>query len=224
MKKILIFGSGSHSKVVLSEILRIKNYKVIGFVDEKLKKGTVVGKFGNKTFKVICNISKLKSVVDKNTHGVIAIGSNFIRKKITNKVEKILKNFNWEKIISKNCIINGNVKIGKGTVIISGAVINTGCIIGKHCLINTSSSIDHDNIFKNFSSCGPNVTTGGNVLLGECSYLGISSTVKHMVKVGDNTVIGCQSMVTKNCKNNSLYFGIPAKKIRNRKMNEEYLQ
>jgi len=70
MKKILIFGSGSHSKVVLSEILQTKKYKVIGFVDEKLKKGTVVGKFGNKTFKVICNISKLKNIVDKILYGI----------------------------------------------------------------------------------------------------------------------------------------------------------
>ena len=34
MKKILIFGSGAHSKVILSEIIQIKGYRVIGFVDE----------------------------------------------------------------------------------------------------------------------------------------------------------------------------------------------
>ena len=40
MKKILIFWTGFHSKVILSEIIHIKGYKVIGFIDENLKKET----------------------------------------------------------------------------------------------------------------------------------------------------------------------------------------
>ena len=33
MKKIVIFGSGCHAKVVFSEIIKLKKYKFIGFVD-----------------------------------------------------------------------------------------------------------------------------------------------------------------------------------------------
>ena len=112
-----------------------------------------------------------------------------IRKKIAEEINKIYKNFNWATIISKNSTINGNVRIGKGSLIVSGAVINTGTKIGEHCLINTSSSIDHDNTFKNYSSTGPSVTTGGNVELGQCSHLGTGSTVKHQISIGDNTII-----------------------------------
>ena len=39
----------------------------------------------------------------------------------------------------------------------------------------------------------------------------------------DNTVIGIGSVVNKNCKKNSIYWGSPAKKIRLRKNNENYL-
>ncbi len=38
MKKILILGSGSHSKVIFSEIINLKKYKIIGFIDENKKK------------------------------------------------------------------------------------------------------------------------------------------------------------------------------------------
>ena len=71
-----------------------------------------------------------------------------------------------------------------------------------------------NNNFKNFSSTGPGVTTGGNVELGQCSHLGIASTIKNQISIGDNTIIGEQSMVLKNCNKNSVYYGIPAKKIR----------
>ena len=38
MKKIIIFGSGDHAKVVLNEILKLKKYDFLGFCDEKKKK------------------------------------------------------------------------------------------------------------------------------------------------------------------------------------------
>ena len=68
----------------------------------------------------------------------------------------------------KNCL-NGNVEIGEGSLIMPGVVINTETKIGKHCIINTSSSIDHHNYFKDYSSCGPGVITGGKVTIGENS-------------------------------------------------------
>ncbi len=223
MKEILIFGSESHSRIILSEIIQIKGYRVIGFIDENLKKETIIETYKNKKYKVVSNIKGINKLLNKNTFGIIGIGSNFLRKKVAEKVNKIYKNFNWTTIISKNSTINRNVRIGKGSLIVSGSVINTGTKIGEHCLINTSSSIDHDNIFENYSSTGPNVTTGGNVELGQCSHLGIGSTVKNQTSIGDNTIIGAQSMVLKNCNKNSVYYGIPAKKIRDRKDNSKYL-
>ena len=223
MKEILIFGSESHSRIILSEIIQIKGYRVIGFIDENLKKETIIETYKNKKYKVVSNIKGINKLLNKNTFGIIGIGSNFLRKKVAEKVNKIYKNFNWTTIISKNSTINRNVRIGKGSLIVSGSVINTGTKIGEHCLINTSSSIDHDNIFENYSSTGPNVTTGGNVELGQCSHLGIGSTVKNQISIGDNTIIGAQSMVLKNCNKNSVYYGIPAKKIRDREDNSKYL-
>ena len=223
MKEILIFGSEGHARIVLSEIIQIKGYRVIGFVDELKKKGTIIENYKNKKYKVVGNIKGINKLLNKNTFGIIGIGSNFIRKKIAEEINKIYKNFNWATIISKNSTINGNVRIGKGSLIVSASVINTGTKIGEHCLINTSSSIDHNNTFENYSSTGPGVTTGGNVELGQCSHLGIGSTVKHQTSIGDNTIIGAQSMVLKNCNKNSVYYGIPAKKISDREDSSKYL-
>ena len=222
-KKIIIFGSGVHAKVILSEIIQIDNYDVIGFVDDTKKIGSIIDNHKNRNYKIISDVKGIKKFINKDIMGIIGVGSNFIRKNISNKVEKKYKNFNWAKIVSNNSTLNGNVKIGKGSIIVSGSVVNTGTIIGDHCLINTSSSIDHDNIFNNFSSTGPGVTTGGNVELGNCSHLGIDSTIRHNISIKENTIIGARSLVLKNCDKNSVYYGSPAKKIRDRKYNSEYL-
>ena len=42
MDKIVIFGSGDHSKVIFSEIIKLKKFNFLGFVDDFKKKGEVI--------------------------------------------------------------------------------------------------------------------------------------------------------------------------------------
>ena len=224
-KNIVIFGSGAHSKIVFSEIIKFKKYNFLGFVDDFSQKGQKIITYKQKSY---FNLGKVKDVIKNNRgsnklYGIIGVGLNYIRKKIVKEVFKLDKTFKWETIISKDCILNGNIIIGEGSLVMSGVVINTQTTIGDHCIINTSSSIDHDNYFMDFSSCGPGVVTGGNVTLGENSYLGIGSIVKHGVKIGKNTVIGGNSFVNKKCLDDFLYFGVPVKQIRKIKADEKYL-
>ena len=119
--------------------------------------------------------------------------------------------------------MNKNVKIGKGTIVMPGCVLNQGVKIGNHCIINTSSSIDHYNIFLDFSSCGPGVISGGNVVVGKRSHIGIGSVIKNNVKIKNDTVIGGKSYLNKNCEALNIYYGNPAKKIKKRVFNQNYL-
>ena len=212
MKKIVIFGSGCHAKVVFSELAKLKKYEVLGFVDNFLPKNKKIIRHRNKYILTIGNIKNLKKY--KNVCGVIGVGSSSLRKKIYLEIKSEIKNFKFEKIVSKSSIVDSNVIIGEGTVVISNSIINTGTIIGKHCLINTSCSIDHDNFFNDFSGTGPGVITGGKVTIGNESYIGIGSTIKDHIKIGKNTFIGGSSYVNKNCENNTLYYGVPCKKIK----------
>ena len=63
----------------------------------------------------------------------------------------------------------------------------------------------------------------GNVKIDKFSHLGIGSVVLNNCKIGLNTIIGAKSTVTKNCKKNSTYIGSPVKKIKSRKLWDNYL-
>ena len=225
-KNILIFGSGVHSMVIFSEIIKLDNYNFLGFVDDFSNKGKKIITYKKRSF---FNLGKIEDVIKKKSLkkrlcGIVGVGFNFYRKKIVNKVFQLDKLFKWESVISKDCVLNGNVNIGEVSFIMSGVTINTQTIIGKHCFINTSSSIGFKNNFMDFSSCGPGVVIGGNVTIGEGSYLGIGSVVKNNIEIGKNTVVGGNSFVNRTCKKNSLYFGVPIKRVRDRKINENYLK
>jgi len=65
-----------------------------------------------------------------------------------------------------------------------------------------------------FSSVGPNVTTGGNVNIGKYSMVGISATISNGISIGDHAIIGAGSLLIKDCKDHMIMYGSPAKEIR----------
>jgi len=212
LKKLLIIGSGGHFKVAINEILKQKKYEIQEIID--IKNFGKKLKINNKLKKII-NYKKFNwSKVNQNTFLFIAIGDNYLRKKIVSEIKKKNIKVKWGTVISRDAIIGKNVKIKPGSLVVSGSIINPGTIIGSHCVINTRSSIDHDNIFGDFSSSAPSVVTGGNVTVGELSFLGIRSTIINNIKIGSKTIIGANSLVNKNCLSNYTYYGSPAKKIK----------
>ena len=91
------------------------------------------------------------------------------------------------------------------SVVVSGSIVNTHTKIGKHCIINTGSCIEHENIFDDYVSCGPKVTTGGNVKIKSSSFIGMRSVIQHKISIGKNTVIGANSFVNRDCGDNMIY-------------------
>ena len=94
MKKIIIFGFGAQVKVVLDCIESMKNYEAIGFISDK--KYTLSA---SKKIKYLGSIKNLKKITKqhnlRDSRGVVAIGSNFIRRKIVEKVNKLNKKFDY---------------------------------------------------------------------------------------------------------------------------------
>jgi sugar O-acyltransferase (sialic acid O-acetyltransferase NeuD family) len=212
-KKLYIFGIGGHSKVILSEVVNSEFFSSIIFIaPNDYKEDNIL--IDDIEYKVLNNLEDLRKAYDKNSCGVIGIGSIDKRIKIAAEVEQKIPNFKWTKIISANSTIAKNVKINDGTVVITGTIINTGTIIGRHCIINTRASIDHDNMIGDFINISPSVVTGGSVVINDNSDIGIGSTIKNNILIDKNVKIGGKSFVNKDCKSNSLYYGSPIKKIK----------
>jgi sugar O-acyltransferase (sialic acid O-acetyltransferase NeuD family) len=200
-KKLVIFGNGSHSNVVLNE-LDLSKYNLVGHIVDKENK-IVITKENKKIL--------LTKFLKKKIFGFVAIGDNLIRSKIFNKFKKN-KNFEWISIISKKALLQKNIKIGKGTLVMPGTVINTGAIIGDNCIINSSCVIEHDCFIGNNSNLCPGVVLGGNTKIGINCFIGMSACVSDNIIIQENTIIGAKAFMNINSIKNSKYFGIPAKK------------
>lgn len=88
--------------------------------------------------------------------------------------------------------------------------------IGNECVICAGVSIiAHDycwtvpmKAFGKVSSTG-----GGSIQIGDNVFVGENATILRNAKIGDNVIIGACALVTGNLESNSVYAGVPAKKI-----------
>ena len=59
--------------------------------------------------------------------------------------------------------------------------------------------------------------------MGKYSYVGIGASIFHGVEIDENCIVGGGSVLNKNTKSNSTYYGIPARRVSGRKLGDAYL-
>jgi serine O-acetyltransferase len=129
------------------------------------------------------------------------IGSFFYKKNIK-LISRIVDGFIF---LIYNSYIPSSCKIGKGTKFAYkgiSVVIHNRSIIGKNCIIGQSITIGGKD-----GSLNPPVI-GNNV------YIAAGSRIIGDIQIGDNCIIGANSVVNKSFKHNLVIAGVPAKKIR----------
>ena len=220
MKDIIIIGASGHASVVLDCIEKENKYRVVGFVDSFKSKRQLF--FG---LPILGTEDDLPKIMSKNEifGGIIAIGDNWSRKVIADKIYSIHPNFNYINVIHPNTTIGKNVTLGKGTVLMPGVIINSSSVVGEHCILNTNSCLEHDSSMGDFSSISPNVCTGGNIHIGTLSAICLGATIIEGITIGDSVVVGAGSLVLNNISDRVVAFGSPAKVVRKRKENDSYL-
>ena len=111
--------------------------------------------------------------------------------------------YNWVVQNVKNLVLGHKTDIGAFTYINAknGVTIEDEVQIGSHCSIYSVSTIDNKN---------------APVVLKKNCKIGTHSVVMPGVTVGENSIVGAFSFVTKDIPDNVVAFGIPAKVIKKR--------
>lgn len=212
MIEFVVFGAGGHAASVADAIVSNGN-QIKSFVDETGTKTNFLG------YKVVVSF---EAVIPDGGNVVIAIGDNFVRKKLAERL--VLKGlYKFPPVVHRTAYIGLNASIGEGAVVLAHANVGANSKVGGFALLNTRSSVDHDCFLEAYSSLAPSATTGGNVRLCQASAVGIGATVSHKVTVGSNTVIGAGSLVNKDVPESVVAYGVPCRVIRHREIGSSYL-
>jgi sugar O-acyltransferase (sialic acid O-acetyltransferase NeuD family) len=220
-KNLVIFGGGHQSSYSIEIAELLNEFNIVGIIDSVNSVGAEI--YG---YKVIGRQEDISSLI-KNYNievGFIAIGDNWSRKKVYDFIIEIQPDFYFTSLVHPTAIIGKNVIIGNGTLIMAGVTVNINTKIEKFAFLATCAQIDHDCYLGEFSSVSAGSIFGGCISLMKYSAVTLGVTVLDRICIGENTVIGAGSLVTKDLPENVLAFGTPAKIIRERKLGERFLK
>lgn len=157
-----------------------------------------------------------------------------------------LKTYGSNVLISKKCSIyspekisvGNNVRIDDFCILSGNIMLGNNVHISAYCALYGAQGIE----FKDYSGCSARTTiysaiddfsgdyligpmnpkettnvTGGKVTIGKFVQLGAHCLVFPAVTINEGAVIGALSLVTKDIPKWSIYVGIPAQKLRDRK-------
>ena len=149
-------------------------------------------------------------------------------------------------VIGDNCIIQSGVSVGEdgfayerneslelesfphfGKVIIGNNVeISTNCSVArgslKDTVIEDGTKIDalthvaHNVSIGNNCSITAGTVIGGSTTIGDTCWLGLNSTVKHKLKIGNKVIIGSGASVIDNIPDEDIVAGVPARSIKHK--------
>jgi acetyltransferase-like isoleucine patch superfamily enzyme len=108
------------------------------------------------------------------------------------------------------------LRIEDGVYIGPGAVIGVGgeVVIGSNCRIGARLSISAEEHQASDGNYVSNKVERRGININKNCWLGNNVTVLDGVTIGENSVVGACSLVTKDIPKNSVAFGAPAKVIK----------
>ena len=198
MKKsnLLIFGTGTLAEIASYYFNADSAYKLIGFVD--------MPEFAAKQSSLI-NLpvfSWQKALVEFGKNDVnffVAIGyqkTNSVRQE---RYEQIKANgYNCASYISSRASVMTK-NIGENCFILENNVLQPFTKIGNNVTMWSGNHLGHHSVVEDHSFITSHVVISGKCKIGRNSFLGVNCCLHDGVEVGEKSIIGAGSIVTKSC-------------------------
>lgn len=210
MKKLAIFGASGHAKELLDLALD-QGYSDICFLELNVQDNQkLMG------FPVI-----LESELYNFEHTDFAIG--IAEPKIRKKIYELYPDLHYPNLVHSQASLGygifSEIEKWKGIIVGAGARITNSTQFNNFVIVSFNSTVGHDCLLGAFVSIMPGVNISGCVHFKTGVYVGTNAAVlpgclnKSKV-LGDYSVIGAGSVVSKDTLAHTTYIGAPAKEFK----------
>lgn len=217
MEKIVIIGGGSFIGNLINYIESMGNYEIVGYTDVE-DHGNFFG------YSYLGTDEILQDLLDSGVkHAAIGIGNRLSDTKLKQKIFNSVQNmgFNLPVIKGENVIIHKGVSLGNGVILRDGAILQSNVKLGDGVMIGDRAIISHDTEIGDFSQVVSGCTLGRGIKIGRSVFFGFNAVITNDVTIVDGCTIGACSLVNKNCLEQGLYFGTPARLIKKIEQNAD---
>lgn len=210
MKELLIFGATSFAKLARHYAERELGYRALGFVVNESYK--TADEFDS--LPIFSWEHETQPFLNNDVSMFVAVGyrSMLLREKAYKSVKDA--GYRLISIVCKSSYIADGAVIGDNSIVMPGAVIEPAVTLGCNNVVWSNATICHDTQILDHNFIAAHTALGGFVNVGCRNFFGFSSVVLQGRRIGNDTLVGAQSLVIRDTLDLSLYYGNPAKRIR----------
>ena len=171
-------------------------------------------------------MSSFYSEIELSELGLKSFGTNVLISKKCSLYAPQLISLGNNVRIDDFCILSGNVTLGNNVHISAYSALygsngiefkdHSGCS-ARTTIYSAMDDFSGDYLIGPMNPIGTTNVKGGKVKIGKYVQLGAHCLVFPNVTINEGSVVGALSLVTKDIPNWSIYVGIPARKLRDRK-------
>jgi sugar O-acyltransferase (sialic acid O-acetyltransferase NeuD family) len=196
--KVVIYGTGRMAEFICYSFNNDSSYEVVAFcVDNAYVPPTGTTLLGLP----ILSFEQAQVDFPKDHYKIhIAIGRNSARESAYYKALKA--GYSFANYISSKAMVWPDLIVGNNVFIDQASNIHPFVTIGNNCML-IGARVGHHVTIKNNVLLSGNILAG-NVTIGHNSFLGINSSVKEDISIGNNNIIGAGVFITKNTDDDAL--------------------
>lgn len=208
-KHVVIWGTSGHAAVVV-DLLIARGWTIAGFLDDRPvdERGTEF-----RGHQVLGGADQLGSLRSSGLRrALLAFGSCSGRL----RCHQVLREAGFEIpfVAHPSAIVSSSALLAPGTVVCAQAVVNPQAELGESVIVNTGAIVEHHCRVGDGAHVAPGAILAGWSRLGTGSWLGVGARVIDRVTVGDRTLVGAGSVVTRDLPPSCVAYGTPARSRR----------
>lgn len=205
MKRLAILGASGHGKVV-ADLAELCGWDVAFFDD------AFPDVQRNSAWAIEGRADDLLQQADRFAGVIVAIGHNRTR---LAKLEMLRdRGFSIETLVHPQACVSRHAIVEPGCVVFAGAVVNAFARVGEGCILNTLCGVDHDSVLGAAVHVSPGACLAGGVKVGEATWIGIGASVRQLIRIGADVVVGAGAAVISELPDNVTVVGVPAQIVR----------
>jgi sugar O-acyltransferase (sialic acid O-acetyltransferase NeuD family) len=119
-------------------------------------------------------------------------------------------------LIDPSVFVSRTARVGVGCVFYPHGYLGLSARIGDHVFALAGCTVNHDDVLEDRVVLASGVTLAGSVHVEEGCYLGQSCSVRQMLRIGRDSVIGMGAVVIRDVPPGSVIVGNPGRLLRSK--------
>jgi sugar O-acyltransferase (sialic acid O-acetyltransferase NeuD family) len=203
MKKLLIVGTGGLARELTEWVSEV--FEVVGFFSTNREEH---GKFSLPGILFSEDLSPRSTGAE---YALIAIGLSRAKEKYFDQLKKA--GFKFPKFLHSSSLIAKTAVIDDGVIVSPNCTIGSNVRLGVSTFVNFNCGIGHDAQIGRFVQINPGVQIGGFAKVGDGTLVGSGATVLEKINVGRNSTVGSGAVCFAAVADGATVLGNPAKRL-----------